>query len=83
MKVFYDAILIFLLNIPFGYWRGHVKKFSRQWFFAVHLPVPVVILIRIYSHVGFQFYTYPILIGAFFLGQFTGGKVKKFGTLSE
>ena len=83
MKVFYDAVLILFLNIPFGYWRGHVKKFSKQWFLAVHIPVPFVILIRIYSHIGFQFYTYPILVGAFFLGQFAGGKIKQLNVSSK
>jgi hypothetical protein len=83
MKVFYDAILIFIINLPFGYWREHVKKFSRQWFLAVHIPVPIVILIRIYSNIGFQLYTYPILVGAFFLGQFLGGKIKEDKIISK
>ncbi len=74
-----DALMIFLLNLPFGYWRKNVKKFSLQWALAIHLPVPVVILIRIYSGLGFQLYTYPILVGAFFLGQFIGSKIYKYG----
>ncbi|MFZ1291838.1 MAG: hypothetical protein WAR79_17200 [Melioribacteraceae bacterium] len=72
MIILLAAIIIFLLNLPFGYWRSKVKKFSWQWFLAIHLPVPFVVLIRIFSNIGFQFYTYPILIGSFFLGQFLG-----------
>jgi hypothetical protein len=75
MKIAFVAFLVFILNIPFGYWRSKVRKFSPQWFFAIHLPVPFVILIRIYSDIGFQLYTYPILVGAFFLGQYLGGKI--------
>lgn len=72
MIIFIVAISVFLINLPFGFWRSKVKKFSPQWFLAIHLPVPFIILLRIYSNVGFEFYTYPILIGSFFLGQFLG-----------
>lgn len=67
-------LLVILINIPFGYWRAKVKKFSFQWFVAVHLPVPLIILLRIYSHMGFYWTTYPLMVGAYFAGQFSGGK---------
>ena len=70
------ALLVFLLNLPFGYWRASSKKFSRQWFLAVHLPVPLVIALRIYSGLGWKLISFPVLVGAFFLGQFVGGKVR-------
>ncbi len=63
---------IFLINIPFGYWRENQKKFSLRWFLAVHLPVPFVILLRIYSGIGFEWYTFLIFASAFFLGQISG-----------
>jgi hypothetical protein len=75
LKVFIIGFIIFLFNIPFGYWRGNVKKFSLQWALAIHIPVPFVILLRIYSGMGFQLYTYPILVGGFFLGQYLGKKL--------
>jgi len=75
IKVFVIGFIIYLLNIPFGYWRGNVKKFSLQWALAIHIPVPFVILLRIYSGMGFELYTYPILVGAFFLGQYSGNKL--------
>ena len=40
-----SAFVILLLNLPFGYWRAGVARFSRGWFLAVHVPVPFVILI--------------------------------------
>lgn len=70
------ALLVFLLNLPFGYWRASSKKFSRQWMLAVHLPVPLVIALRIYSGLGWKLLSFPVLVGAFFLGQFVGGKVR-------
>ncbi|MBI1931928.1 MAG: hypothetical protein HYS24_05265 [Ignavibacteriales bacterium] len=74
MKITLVAIAVLLLNLPFGYWRSKVKKFSFQWFLAIHIPVPFVILLRIYSNIGFELYTYPVLIGSFFLGQFIGAR---------
>ncbi len=74
MKITLVAIAVLLLNLPFGYWRSKVKKFSLQWFLAIHIPVPFVILLRIYSNIGFEIYTYPVLVGSFFLGQFIGAR---------
>ena len=72
MNLVWVAITVYVLNIPFGYWRAHVRKFSLQWVLAIHIPVPIVIALRFAGHLGFQLYTYPILVGAFFLGQYTG-----------
>ena len=66
------AAIVLLLNIPFGYWRGQVQTYSRQWFFAIHLPVPLVIAIRLSSGLGWQFITFPVMVGAFFAGQLLG-----------
>lgn len=76
MSLWKVALLVFLINLPFGYWRASVRRLSTQWFLAVHLPVPLVIALRIFSGLGFQLISFPILIGAFFLGQFVGGKVR-------
>ncbi|GBD90236.1 hypothetical protein BMS3Abin04_00953 [bacterium BMS3Abin04] len=76
MKVAIVALLVFLVNIPFGIWRAKQVSKSPKWFLAIHLPIPIVIFLRIYSGMGFQLYTYPILVTAFFLGQFLGGKIK-------
>ncbi len=75
MKVAIVALLVFLVNIPFGIWRAKQVKKSPKWFLAIHLPIPIVIFLRIYSGMGFQLYTYPIMITAFFLGQYLGGKI--------
>lgn len=75
MMILAVALLIYIINIPFGYWRSNVKKFTIEWFLSIHIPVPFVILLRLYTDVGFAWYTYPIFIGAFFLGQYTGKKI--------
>ncbi len=68
------TLITFFFNMPWGYWRASVKKFSLKWFLAVHLPIPVIVFMRFYFKLGFQLYTYPFLVGAFFLGQYVGGR---------
>jgi hypothetical protein len=75
MSVWIVALLVLLVNLPFGYWRASVPVRSRQWFLAIHLPVPIVVALRIVGDIGFAFWTYPVLIGAFALGQWIGGRV--------
>lgn len=69
------ALIVFLLNIPFGYWRASVPKFSWRWILAIHMPVPLVVALRIYSGLGWQLLSFPVVIGAFFLGQFCGAQL--------
>lgn len=77
MSLWTVALLVFVLNLPFGYWRASVKKFSWQWILAIHLPVPVVIALRVYSGLGWQPISFPVLVGAFFLGQWCGSKLRE------
>ena len=72
MNLIFVTIFVFILNLPFGYWRANVPKYRLQWALAIHIPVPFIIAARIFSDIGFDFYTYPILVGAFFLGQYFG-----------
>jgi hypothetical protein len=73
------ALLILLLNLPFGYWRGGVRKFSPQWFVAVHAPVPLAIGLRFALGLGFRLATLPLFVAAFFGGQFLGGRLRQRG----
>jgi hypothetical protein len=70
------SVIIFIFNIPFGYWRAATKRFSFKWYLAVHLPVPAVILLRVYGDVGWSWQSYAILIIAYFLGQSTGNLLR-------
>jgi hypothetical protein len=75
MNIWTVALIVFTLTLPFGYWKASVKRFSLQWFLAIHLPVPFVVALRLISGVGWQFYTYLILVGAFFIGHLLGVKL--------
>ena len=72
MIIIIVASIVVLDNIPFGYWRVNVDKFSLLWILSIHLPIPFIILLRIYSGTGLEIITYPIMIIAFFLGQLAG-----------
>ncbi|PLX18449.1 MAG: hypothetical protein C0597_06220 [Marinilabiliales bacterium] len=67
-----------MLNIPFGYWRINVKRFSLQWFLAIHIPVPFIIALRIFTDIGFEWQSYVFLVASFFVGQKIGGLIHKY-----
>lgn len=71
-------LIVFLLNLPFGYWRFNKPRFSRKWMMAIHIPVPFVFMLRILS--GFGWTVIPLLMVSFAAGQFTGGKIRKLET---
>jgi|GEM_PF-418705 hypothetical protein len=66
------ALLTFLVNIPFGYWRAKVKKFSKEWFLAIHLPVPLIVAFRLLFGVHLNIPTVIVFVVSFFLGQRVG-----------
>jgi hypothetical protein len=70
------GLAILVLNLPFGYWRAGTRKLSRPWFLAVHLPVPLIIGLRLLSGIGFHLSSLPVTIGAYAVGQFVGGRLR-------
>jgi len=71
------ALIDLIFSIPFGYWRANTKRFSLQWFLSIHFPIPFIIALRIYSGIGFEFITYPIMVSAFLVGQHFGYNLHK------
>jgi hypothetical protein len=70
-------LAILVINVPFGFWRAGVRKFSLPWFLAVHVPVIIGVGLRVLSKLGWSLATFPALVGSFFLGQFLGGKLRQ------
>jgi hypothetical protein len=70
------AAAVLVVNLPFGFWRAGVKRFTLPWFLAIHAPVPVVVGLRVLSGLGWQLSTVPALAGAFLAGQFLGGRLR-------
>jgi hypothetical protein len=69
------AVVVF--NLPFGYWRAGTQRLTLPWILAVHTPVPFVIALRVLTGLGWRFATFPVLVGAFFTGQFIGGRFRR------
>jgi len=70
------AFAILLVNLPFGFWRAGIRKFSLHWFLAVHAPVPFVVCIRFLAGFELNLTTFPAFITAYFIGQYVGGKIR-------
>ncbi len=68
---------VFLINLPCGFWREGVRKFSFKWFLAVHAPIPAVVAMRLISGLGYQLWTFPVIIIAYFGGQFVGARIRR------
>jgi hypothetical protein len=62
------------INLPFGYYRAGTRRLSWQWFLAIHLPVPLIIIMRLVSGEGWS--AVPLLIVCAVLGQLMGGSLK-------
>ena len=68
--------VVLIVNIPFGYWRAGTSRFSVSWFGAVHLPIPLVVAIRLLFGLGWRLSTFPMLVAAYFAGQYLGGLLR-------
>lgn len=77
LTVIVMAALTFLLNLPMGYWRQGVRKFSWQWIVAIHAMVPVIILMRRLLDVGFVWWSFLITVPCYFGGQFVGARLRR------
>jgi len=78
MNIILLTVFVLLLNIPFGYWRANVRKFSLQFLLAIHIPVILIIMFRLLSASGFELTTFFFTIPAFFLGQLAGSRIYSF-----
>ena len=75
--IFAVAAGVLVLNIPFGSWRAGVRKFSLQWILAVHLPIPFVVALRIFSGLGWSPVSFPFVIAAYLTGQYLGAALRR------
>jgi hypothetical protein len=63
----------FVLTLPFGVWRSRCTKFTIQWWLAIHLIIPVIIIMRVWA--GFSYAYVPLFVLATVLGQIVGGRI--------
>ena len=80
-KVLAIGLLGMALNVPLGVWRQHTKKFSPQWFLAIHATIPFIAMLR--KAVVMPKYAIAFTIGSAVLGQAIGARAEKIRLLQE
>ena len=76
MNVFLLCLCYVLINLPFGYLRAGVPKKSVKWFLYIHLPIPLLVCLRLFVF-EVSWHYLPVLIGCFALGQWGGGQWRR------
>jgi accessory gene regulator protein AgrB len=66
--------LTVMINLTFGFLRNKTRKFSLKWFLSIHLPIPLIFLARVSSHLDFRYI--PVFVVAALTGQIVGGKIE-------
>ena len=64
-----------VINIPLGYVRQGVEKFSFAWYFYIHISIPLIIYLRVKS--GYSWKFIPLTIAGAIIGQIIGGRARK------
>ena len=64
-RVAYTCIATAIINLPFGYFRGGLRKLSFWWFVAIHAPVPLVIIVRKFHDLNLTWGLAPFLLGSY------------------
>jgi hypothetical protein len=64
----------FIITLPFGVWRARCRKFTLQWWLAIHLVIPFIFLMRRFG--GFSYWYIPLFLASTVLGQIAGGKMR-------
>jgi len=67
--------LTIIVNIPLGFLRQAVEKFSFAWYFYIHISIPLIIYLRIKS--GYSWKFIPLTLGGAILGQIIGGRMRR------
>lgn len=80
-KMLAIATLGMAANVPLGIWREHTKKFSPQWFIAVHAAVPFIAMLR--KSVLMPKTAMALTIAASILGQTIGSRAERLRLKAE
>ena len=64
-----------VVNAPLGVWREHCKKFSPEWFVAVHASIPLIMSLR--KALLMPTFAVLVTITAAVTGQFVGSRLER------
>lgn len=68
-------LLAFIVSVPCGYIRENYAKYSFMWFLMIHIPIPLIVLMRIGA--GADWHMIPLTLGGSILGQIAGGAANR------
>ncbi len=69
------VVFALIISIPFGYARQNFPKYSFMWWVLIHLPIPIIVLLRI--KVGLSWHFIPLTLGGSVAGQIIGSAVSR------
>jgi hypothetical protein len=69
------VVAAFVVNLPLGYIRQGVEKFTFAWYFYIHISIPFIIYLRIKS--GYSWKIIPLTIAGAVVGQLLGGRARR------
>jgi hypothetical protein len=74
---FTDRVIIltataFFSNLPLGYLRKPVRKFSALWFLYIHASIPFLVLLRL--GLGISYWYIPLSLICAVAGQVAGAR---------
>ncbi|MEI6213469.1 MAG: hypothetical protein WCP10_05120 [Desulfuromonadales bacterium] len=68
-------VLAFLVSLPCGYIRQNYPKYSFFWFVLIHIPIPLIVLMRIKA--GLSWHYIPLTLAGSIVGQIVGGRFRR------
>ena len=74
MQIALVLLFTFVVNLPFGWLRRKEKKFTFKWWLYIHLPIPLVIALRLW--LGINPWFIPLIIAVAVVGQIVGARLK-------
>ncbi len=63
-----------IINLPLGYARSKARKYSLRWFLFIHIPIPLIFIMRTFSNIEIKYI--PFFALAAIIGQIAGGKLE-------
>lgn len=75
LSIFGLVILAFVVNLPCGYLRENVAKYSLMWFLLIHIPIPFIVFLRL--RYGLSWHVIPLTLGGSVAGQIAGGRFNR------
>jgi ABC-type glycerol-3-phosphate transport system permease component len=75
ISVIWLVVLALIISIPCGYARQNFPKYSIMWWVLIHLPIPVIVILRIKA--GLNWHFIPLTLGGSVAGQIIGGAIHR------